>query len=99
MANLDHPHGLRPVRQLHGGKIPMHVYWKKGATTAIFEGDLVVLQGADSRVLRLATTSGDDDTIGVAANYVAAASVGVEVGVLVGVLVGVSVAVGVSVGV
>jgi len=76
MANKDFPRGLRPLRQLSGGKIPMHAYWKKGTTTAIFEGDLVVLQGADSRVLRLATTTGSDDVIGVAANYVAAGSEG-----------------------
>jgi len=79
MANNDNPRGLRPLRQLSGGKIPMHAYWKKGTTTAVFEGDIVVMQGSDSRVLRLATTQGNDDAIGVAANYVSAGSSGTTV--------------------
>jgi hypothetical protein len=79
LANIDNPHGLRPVRQLGGGRVPLHAYWKKGTTTAVFAGDIVYMTGSDSRVLRLATTTGSDDVIGVAANYVSAASSGYTV--------------------
>ena len=79
MPNLDAPFGLRAVSMLNGGRIPMRKYANKGATTAIFQGDITVLQGADGRVLRLATTSGDDDTIGVSANYVASGTAGQEI--------------------
>jgi len=78
MANIDAPFGLRPVRMMNGGKIPMRKYANKGATTAVYQGDIVVLQAADGRVLRLANTSTNADIIGVAANYVAAGTAGQE---------------------
>ena len=79
MANLDSAFGFRPVRMLNGGKIPMHKYANKGATTAIFQGDRVALQGADGRLLRIATTTPNVDCIGVAANYIASGTAGQDV--------------------
>ncbi len=72
--NIDGAYGFKPVRMLNGGKIPMRKYARKGTTTAIWKGDLVVMQGADRRLLRHATTTPNVDTVGVAANYSASGS-------------------------
>ena len=83
MANRDNVRGLYPIRQATGGKIPMNKYYNDGTTTAIFEGDIVYLMGGGhdrrGKILRLATTTGSDDIIGVAANYVAAGTSNQEV--------------------
>jgi len=83
MANIDAPRGLYPIRQATGGKVPMSKYYNDGTTTAIFEGDIVYLMGGGhdkrGKILRLATTTGSDDTLGVAANYVAAGTSNQEV--------------------
>lgn len=70
MANVDHPHGLKPVMQLGGGPVPCHVY-EANVTTAIFQGDVVTIR-TDGRCDTLKTASGANNIIGVAANYVEA---------------------------
>ena len=71
MANIDGPYGFRPVGMLNGGKIPMRKY-RTGTTTAIWKGDIVIMTGADNYLLRSAATTPSVDTVGVAANYLAA---------------------------
>jgi hypothetical protein len=72
LANRDAPHGFRPVRQLHGGRVPMHQY-KCSTTTAIYEGDVVQLK-ASGNVKTITTVSGVDCQVGVAAEYAAIAT-------------------------
>ena len=76
MANQDRARGCWPLYNLTGGKIPVHAYHKKGTTTGVYEGGIVVLRTADRRIGSLQTTTGSDEIVGVAANYVAAASSG-----------------------
>ena len=77
MANVDGPHGFRPVRMLNGGKIPAHQY-KCSTTTAIYEGDVLQLK-ANGKVKTITTVSGVDAMVGVAAHYAAIATTDVLV--------------------
>jgi hypothetical protein len=72
LANKDAPHGFRPVRQLHGGRVPMHQY-KCSTTTAIYEGDIVQLKSTGN-VKTITTVTGVDTMVGVAAEYAAIAT-------------------------
>ena len=72
MANSDAPNGLDPVYRLGGGPIPCRAY-EAGVTTAIFAGDVVKMK-TSGRIIAEVTTTIANDAIGVAANYVAAAT-------------------------
>ena len=72
MANLDNPHGFRPVKTLHGGPPRLTLYKFSGEATAIYPGDLVVLE-ADGKVAVI-TGSTEEPLLGVAANHVAASA-------------------------
>jgi len=67
MANIDNPNGLRPFNVS-----PKKAY-EAGVTTAIFQGD-VVQMGSGGRVKSITTTTGNLKVIGVAANYIPAAT-------------------------
>lgn len=72
MANIDNPHGLRAIRMINGGKIPMTKYTSY-TTSVVYEGDVVQHVGS-GKVRSLLTTSGTTSgnyIVGVAANYAA----------------------------
>src|SRR3990167_2743490 len=72
MANIDNPHGFRPVQTPHGGPPRLTKYKFSGEATAIFPGDLVVLE-SDGKVAVI-TAASEEPLLGVAANYVAASA-------------------------
>jgi hypothetical protein len=70
MTNVDHPHGLNAVMSRFHDTPRMTKYFAN-VTTAVFRGD-VVKQATNGRVSRCTATAGNDNIIGVAANYSAA---------------------------
>jgi hypothetical protein len=65
MANVDAPRGLRPLHG-YGGLGPRMKKYKAGTTTTIGRGDVVAI-AANGRIHRVATTTGSDLIVGVAA--------------------------------
>lgn len=63
MSNKDNPNGLVPV-----GRDPLVEHFYASVTTAVFKGDIVVLN-ANGRVVPISATTGSVATIGVAAEY------------------------------
>lgn len=70
MTNKDHPHGLLAVMS-RMKDTPRMTEYPCNVTTAVFRGDVVVLQ-ANGRIHRLTTAVGVDNIVGVAAAYMAA---------------------------
>lgn len=75
MANTDAPRGLKP-RNGYGGLSPRVRKYKAGTTTNIGRGDVVAI-AANGRIHRVATTTGSDLIVGVAATYNATPASGV----------------------
>jgi hypothetical protein len=75
MANIDAPRGLRPLNG-NGGSSPRLRKYKAGTTTNIGRGDVVAI-ASNGRAHRVATTTGSDLIVGVAATYVATPASGV----------------------
>lgn len=74
MANRDAPFGFRPAQTKHGGPPRLNKYEFSGEATAIYPGDLLVLE-ADGQVAVIASTpSTEEPLLGAAANYIAAST-------------------------
>lgn len=73
MANVDHPHGFRPLmRNLSGGDYTVRQYTKDSSeSAAIFTQD-IVHQQADGNIAAAGATPGTTRFLGVALNYGAA---------------------------
>ncbi len=67
MSNQDAPFGLVPYNP--SGGTPRKEVFYAGTTTSIFRGDIVCI-AANGRVHTLTTATGDEEMIGVAANFV-----------------------------
>ncbi len=71
-VGVNAPSGFKPSQTAHGGPPRLTVYPFSGEATAIYPGDLVVLE-ADGKVAVI-TAAAEEPLLGVAANYVAASS-------------------------
>ena len=79
MANVDKPHGFRPIRRLSGGAIGVNSYILASSNTRIRVGDVLVATSA-GHVDHASTSAdpfvGDDPIVGIAAENVDANSGG-----------------------
>ena len=72
MANADVPFGFKPVNGPTGGPPRLTQYKFSGEATAIYPGDMLILEG-DGKVAVI-TASSEEPLLGVAANHVAASA-------------------------
>lgn len=75
MANIDNARGLAPYSGQVNPRLKKYV---NSTTTATGRGDIVALNSSGV-VHRIATTTGSDKIVGVAANYVAAGAASTDV--------------------
>lgn len=73
MANLDAPNGLRAVENGVAGIVPRLRKYTVKASTAVYEGDIVALNGTGQVIGYTTTDAAAGDLIGVAAHPVTAA--------------------------
>jgi hypothetical protein len=73
MANVDYPNGLTAVMSGSNCGTPRLTKYKASVTSAIYAGGIVCLR-AGGQVANLKTTTGAANVVGVASNYVAAAT-------------------------
>lgn len=67
-VGVNAPYGFKPSQSAHGGPPRLTIYPFSGEATAVYPGDLVVLE-ADGKVAVI-TAATEEPLLGVAANYI-----------------------------